>query len=254
MKILILVVVALCTSLTMVTEAFATDLCVDPLQNQSLCFKMKALRSQLDLLDAQRDLMRVNYNYLYSVGGDMNLLVAEILKEDPAGHIGSLNTLQDKIGKLLLQSGRQNSEALAIANSLKSDCMSCHTNQSPTSGYKWDEISGNNWDKITVYCNNQTASPYLCKSMHGMRTVYGYYIAAFLAGHKNYDLAALSSLEIKRIATDLIGKHFDHASPQVLADVVSASDEITGLAMTQNPKTFEKTMAVSRDCAKCHQR
>ncbi len=236
------------------THRAEAALCDDPLRNQDACYKMKSLRAQIDILDAQRDLLLVNYPLMVNVGDEIKVLVSEILKKSPNSHLEALNGLVSESEMMIAQAKSKDAAALGTSNNLKSKCMGCHAEQSPFSGFKWSEISSNNWDKTLIHCNNskESSNPFLCKNMNGMRTMYSYYFNAKDSGVQTFGMTGVVASEIKRISADLASKNMVHGRADMLSEVSKNADEILALAKAGDSRAFEKSRSIVTSCMQCH--
>lgn len=238
------------------SNAFAeAGLCSDPLRQQDVCYRMKHLRSQINMLDAQRDLMQLNYPYLNAVGGDMKSLVGDILTRIRGmgeQHIRGLKEIERMAGTLETKAAGKDPDSLVLANQIRSKCLSCHASGSPSSGYDWKDISRNNWDDITKKCNAAFRNPYRCKNMYGMLTNYGYFLTALDADGENYEMAKMAAKEIVKVSKDLRNRGMVHAGEAPLKDVQSKAAAVERMAHAKDPQTFFEGAGIAQGCVACH--
>jgi hypothetical protein len=237
---------------TALSSTALAGICDDPLRHQETCYKMKSLASQIEILDAQRDLMQVNFPLLQSIGGEVQTVVKAVREVNPGPHMNALASVDWVANQLASEAERGDVKALSSANKLKNHCLACHSPTNPISGIRWQEISAHSWDSIVADCHSRAANPYLCKSMHGMRSVLRYYMDGYNSGVQTFVMMKETAREIKRIATDLIEKGFFHGSTDDLEKVKISAEELLAMANAQDPMTFPKASGMSESCLKCH--
>jgi hypothetical protein len=216
---------------------------------------MKHLRSQINMLDAQRDLMKVNYPFLADIGNDIAELSQDVIdrmRGQSENHLDGLREIKNIAINLNTNAKSNNPDALVLANQVRAKCMTCHSLGSPSSGYDWKDISRNNWDDIIVKCNSAFRNPYRCKSMYGMMTNYGYFLTGIDANSQNYAMAATAAKELKETATDLKLKGMVHEGAGPLDDILKRASEVEALATKQDPSTFVNGAGIAQSCMACH--
>ncbi|MBK9294984.1 MAG: hypothetical protein IPM57_11195 [Oligoflexia bacterium] len=252
MKTLLLTLAAL---ITFSQSSYAVGLCDDPIRDQQLCYKMKLLRAEIDVLDAQRDLMQINYSLLHSTATDSIQIVDKISLSAAGQHLSALKDLKLELTNLLEDSSRGYPDALKYSNNIKDKCMTCHSNNKPKSGITWKELSANTWEHIYPHCNT-TENPYRCKSMHGMKTTLQYYNAAAFAQHESFEQTGKLAQEVSRIASDLQEKGMIKGRHDLVffKNVQKEGLEIQKLAEQKDPATFMRAQQLSQTCMQCHMR
>ena len=252
------VVIVLAAALGLVVGAIAltgktqASFCNDPLGDQTLCLQMKALASHVELLDAQRDLMVVDYDYLGGVTGAMANLVNIITGTGPRSHDEALAHVKAAALQAHQEALNSDPASLRTANAIRGECLACHANANPTSGVKWSQIATNSWDSVIPLCNDGTRNPYLCKNMHGMLTTVGYYLKSYQAGLRDFVALANVARETGRIANDLISKNITHGDAVFLHDVQTSAADLEKLARAEDPAAYGKAFGIAQSCSKCH--
>lgn len=99
---------------------FAEELntCENPGRVSEVCYKMKDLRSHIQLLDIQRELMQVNYEFLSILGKNIDQIATSLLTaRNFQDHLKGMNQVKEIASELTLQALRYNPQALKVANS-----------------------------------------------------------------------------------------------------------------------------------------
>jgi len=216
---------------------------------------MKHLRSTVNALDAQRELVQLNYEYLAVLGADLKTNSAEVIKEislDRVEHIAGLKNVNALAAGLEADALNHSASALVKANQVRTNCMTCHTPAGPTSGIKWDEVFKTDWEQISRMCNGPTKNPYLCKNMNGLVTAYSQILTSYNAGLRDFALTGAAANEVLRIIRDL-GKHqVLHFSETIRGEVEAKAFEVVHLAKAKDPQVFEKSQMIAETCMECH--
>jgi hypothetical protein len=226
--------------------------CDDPLRDQDTCYKMKTMARHLELLDAQRDLMQINYPYIEKIGLEVRAVIKTLRDSKPRAHLAALTDVDQIAADLASQALQQNVKAISTANQIKNRCLACHANSDPSSGIKWEEVAEGNWDNNIGRCNLNANFPYLCKSMNGMRSVLRYYIDGYHSDVQTFELMNETAKELKRITTDLIAKKFFHVTPHALEDIRISAEELMALTGARDESVFMKAFVMGDKCFKCH--
>lgn len=242
------------SSLIFINGALA-DTCDDPARQPLVCREMRHLRSQLLVLGAQRDTMQINFELLGLVGAEIkagtNRALGHLGSGDPSHSVGLIG-VQAIANDLIEQSSKADGEALLTANRIQQQCSTCHTPTAPTSGYRWDEIFKSDWSAFYNKCNSVDRNPYRCKSMHAMFSYYSGFFTAYQLGIKNYELTEKLAQQIARVAKDLKNNHLIHGLENLLSGVETDALEVAQLAADKNPEAFDRSMAITQTCMKCH--
>lgn len=248
------IAIILCSLGSVFNHAFA-DSCSDPTRRQSVCREMKHLRSQVLVLGAQRDLMKINFPLLIEVGKEIQAgasrAIGGLLVTDD-NHGAGLIGVQALATDLVELAEQKSGDALMAANKIQNQCNTCHNKVAPTSGHRWDDIFKSDWSAFYQKCNSPERNPYRCKSMHGMFSYYSGFFTAYQLGLQNYELTALAADEIAKIAIDLKENDLVHGLEDLLEGVVVDAKEISKLASEKNPEAFDRAMAITQTCMKCH--
>lgn len=252
MKSIILSVLIAAIGTLAYSQPTTVPLCSDPLHGE-LCYNMRYLRSQVQALGAQRELMQVNYSYLGVIGKEINYITntlgdSQLITE---AHRAGLIGVQEKANQLSKESSAQDPQALATANVIQKRCAACHSSAAPVSGIEWDQIFKNDWENIVKSCSREGRTPYLCKSMNGMLSAYSGILAASQLGRKNFDALRESASEIVRISSDLQAKKIYH-STEPLSNVQLKAEEVVRLAKEENSEAFDKGILITQSCMQCH--
>jgi hypothetical protein len=239
------------TNCLMASSAQA-GLCDDPIRDQATCLRMKHLKSSINLLDAQRDLLQVNYPFLASIADDMKSVANEILKDSQNGHLAAIENISSLASRMGQEARVGNTHALVSSNQFKSQCMTCHSNATPSSGYKWEEISGMGWDDIVKKCNQPDHLPYVCKNMHGMASSYNYFMTAWDSKVRSFESTEKVADEIIRVSNDLLAKGMTHNAPGTLESLQKEAMEIKRMSVARDPGAFERSRLMVQSCSSCH--
>lgn len=249
------------------STGYSMGVCEDPTRDADTCYKMRHLKSQINLMDAQRDLMQVNYGFMNALASDINDLVTDLLQNNnESGILTGLQGVQAAVIPVIEYSRMNDPRALISANQVRKQCLTCHSTFEPRSGFTWGEISRQSWTTITRKCNNELPAthedynysntprnPYRCKSMHGMFSALEYFLTAKQANRLNFSMTEMASAEIVRISKDLIEKNMVHQyNPDLLVGVYSNAYQLYQLAQQQDASTDTKRVELSYSCASCH--
>lgn len=250
LKSLILSMVAL-----LVSPLAMADSCSDPSRQQDVCREMKHLRSQILVLGAERDLMQINYNLLDQVGQEIVSGAGRALNNislSDENHAGGLIGVQAIAMDLREQAKNKSGEALITANKIQQQCATCHSSAQSTSGHSWDDIFKSDWSVFYKKCNSPERNPYRCKSMHGMFSYYSGFFTAQQLGIKNYELTELEAKRITSIAADLRANNLVHGLEDLIGKTAIDAAEVAQLAAQKNPEAFDRALALTQTCMKCH--
>jgi hypothetical protein len=253
MKMLKLFVVAAMAMIS--SAAFAQGTCDNPLRQTDVCYSMQHLRSQINAVDAQRELMQVNFPYLETLGKNIALIARDVhtkIQMDSQAHRDGIKNVAVGAEDLAKLAAKKDPNALVVGNLLRARCVTCHTSETPASGIVWDKVFKNDWEHIAKRCNQVGRNPYLCKSMNGMLSAYGYFITSMKTGEQNYELTAEASGEVLRILKELKDKGVMHMSEGFRAAAEDSAAEINKLALAKDPSVFEKVLELPNSCMNCH--
>ncbi len=224
-----------------------------------ICGHMVHLKSHVKLLDAQRDLIQVNYPFLESLGSGASQVVERLFKmsEEKGAHLESLLLVKEQADSLAQQAHEQSPEALVTANQIRKQCLNCHAAENPSSGREWKEITKNGWEHILARCNdvNTPRNPYACKSMFGLLSVVELFESAEIGKSQDFATVQFAAEEIVRISSDLISKGMLHDASTGggnLYLVRQQGQEIKEAAERKDPMVFEQVKNVVQSCQTCH--
>ncbi len=245
----------LSVSVFLTFAAHAEESCLKPGRNTALCFKMKTLRSQVNLLDAQRELMQVNFPYLSSVGSDIDQLAQKILTtSNPNAHLEALALVQQAASDLTGFADDRSIHAVQVANALKSNCLQCHGGEQPTSGIKWGDLSKQNWEQISLRCNTFGRNPWTCRQMHALNSGLTYFEASNLAGLRSFEAASAQLLEMSRITRELSQFEAVHGGNIPMKELGEKLTALHTLAVERKSEVFSQVLQLAESCQRCHQR
>ncbi len=220
----------------------------------TLADKMRVLKSQLDVLQSQRDLVVINFPMLEAVSENMVEITKDVSWYTLA-HAPTIELLQKDIQVLVTEASLRDSNAYTTANDLQNSCLICHSNVSPASGIKWEDLPGLNWAGVVEKCNSNSmhgTNPFTCKNMYGMKTMVNYFTSSHIAENKNFKATAEVAKEIRRISTGLVKANFVHGGKKILKEIAHEAMTIETLAKRLDPRAFGKAQAMSQSCTQCH--
>lgn len=220
-----------------------------------LCSRMRHLRAQIFALDSQRELMQINSSYMYAMGlsisDNANMILPLLGLGIPEHHMGISGAA--RLGKELSnQAYRNDGDMVVTANQIREQCITCHAQERPPGGVKWDEIFRKDWTYISIQCAQPGRNPYLCKSMNGMLSAYGYLFTAQDASVQDFSMTEQAAMEIARILADLKSKNFSHLPEEYRQKAEGDARELASLAAAKNPAAFERIKTVANACMECH--
>lgn len=228
--------------------------CDDPTRNTVICEEMSHLQAQIFVLDAQRELMQVNPAYTKAVGQTLTATARSVLRHMGPGlpeHRQALSSVASGGENLSALAEQRDPQMLVQANLLRVNCATCH--QSRLNGNpSWKDLFGNDWTKIAATCATGGKNPYLCKSMYGMLSAYGYLYSGFRTNVQSLEMTAEAADEIIRILEDLKQKNFNHLPEELRQEALQAARETSQLARANNTAAFEKGYGIMNACTKCH--
>lgn len=234
--------------------AQAADPCLGS-QEREVCLRMNSLRAQIHALDAQRELMQSNSAYIEALGRSLNQTALDTLKMMGPG-IPEHRTGLAKVAKMgedmAYMAVKNDPRMMTLANQVRINCATCHSNPNPPNGVDWDTIFSSDWTKISEYCNSIGKNPYFCKSMNGMLSAFSYHLTSYNANIRDFAMTQQASQEIARILVDIKEKNFPHLQPKAWDDAQAAAIEVAQLAADKNPMVFEKAYVLNQRCTECH--
>lgn len=243
------------TVLASSAQAQSKGLCTDPLRQPEVCLRMQNMRATVNLLDAQRELMQVNYPYFASISGALVENVENIIqkiKMNRPEHVDGLKGVEKYAQEMGAFAQNQDPQTLVAANLVRTQCMNCHSATAPASGINWDEVFKHDWDSTVKRCNLPGRNPYVCKSMNGMLTAYGYILTSYNAGIQDFAMTEKTASEIVRILTDLKNNNLLHFAEAYRNDAELEAREIVKAAQAKDPDVFGRAVYLPQLCMKCH--
>lgn len=239
------------------TPTHAASLCDEPLRNREICLGMQHMKAQIHALDAQRELMQVNPSYLGNLGRTLSETAHELVRKFGPSipeHLRGLNGV-DRLGQdLASKAAKNDSDMMRVANTIRMNCATCHTADAGNSHQpRWDQVFGSDWGKIATHCSEAGQNPYLCRSMNGMLSAYGYLLTSYQFNARDFGMTSQASREIIRILEDVQAKNFTHLPEDLRKEALAAAKEVNLLASARDPMAFEKGVGVVNACLKCHE-
>jgi hypothetical protein len=248
------VLTAILAVISFSAAAYAEGVC-EGSNKESVCLKMRHMRASINALDAQRELMQVNPSFFAALGAALRQTAAKVRTEYGIGipeHLMGISGVERLGEELAIEAVDNNIDMLKTANQIRNQCASCHASGNSAGGVDWDQIFNYDWNEITQHCNKGERNPYLCRSMNGMLSAYGYLMTAHDANMPNFSMTQQAADEITRILVDIQVKGFNHL-PEDLRDAAEAEARmISKMAADKNPEVFERATQITNACQKCH--
>lgn len=223
----------------------------------NVCLKMRHLRASINALDSQRELMQINPSYFAAIGLAISNAAVKSKADYGFGipeHIQGLSGVERMGIDLATQAASGDMEMLKTANSIRYQCATCHAPSNNAGDVDWENIFKYDWESITKHCNAAEYNPYLCRSMNGMLSAYGYMITAYQAELPNFTMTRQSADEIVRILTDIKEKGFNHLPEDLRLLALNEAREVSQMAQDENPAVFERATRITNACQQCHER
>jgi len=231
---------------------FAADSCEEANRNTVLCFKMKHLRSQVSVLDSQRDLLQTNFPLVDCIAKDMDSLVTSVLVSGYYDdHLRALSEVKSAAISIRKLAKSSSIEAFTLSNTLKSRCLACHASSSPSSGHTWESISHGSWDGVVSRCNEAGRNPYLCKQLAALMTTLNYFRSSEISGIRSFEGTEAIARESARLAAIL--KPFESTYPgePSFSEIERKSIEIMTLAKERKTQAYEQGRELIQACTRC---
>jgi hypothetical protein len=238
------------------TTQAAASMCTSS-DKPEVCYNMRHLRASINALDAQRELMQVNPGYLAALGlalRDTAVYIRSIIGPGIPEHHMGLSGVERLGGELATQAATMNTDMLKTANVIRNQCATCHGPANPNGGVDWDRVFNYDWQQITEHCNTAERNPYLCRSMNGMLSAYGYLLTGHDAKKRDFTMTRQAADEIARILVDLRTKGFNHMPEELRSQAEADARVIAQMAMEKNPEVFERATRMTNACQECHER
>jgi hypothetical protein len=154
--------------------------------------------------------------------------------------------------ELASKAARGDARMMATANSIRSNCATCHSEINPPNGIGWYDIFRYDWSQISYRCNQFGKNPYLCKSMNGLLSAHSYHRTSYEAKIEDYDLTREAAVEMVRILEDLKKQGFRHLPEKRREDAIVAAQEVADMARARDSAVFEKSRTLMNACMQCH--
>jgi hypothetical protein len=237
------------------------DSCLLPGRDAHVCYAMKSLRSHIGLLDADRDLVRGDFELIAATSDSMYQLIAKLLTHRSSSHhLSGLSNVLDVVRTLQSQAVERNFQAYRTANQLKEACATCHQSVSSSEGASgggttWNEIFARSWDQIPAHCNRSGNNPFICKNMYDMATAFSYFSTSLAANHMDFVLAEKVAKGLNRTASLLhgLGGGVHESGREPFAEVIEQSEQLRQLAQRRDPFVYRQSLVIHESCGTCHQ-
>lgn len=219
------------------------------------CQRMRHLRSTTSLIDSQRVLMRLDYDFLSALS--LNLANnAQTLEQIAPPVLESHKVVLKKINEMATQmnqlSNAKNPFALVIANNLNSQCLNCHSSSTPETRIIWNDMFSFNWEQISKDCSSEGRNPYLCKSMNFMGANYNFMVSSYIAKIQEYSTLEMVAKEVVKILRNLKELNFVQLNEAHRLNAENAALEIVQLSKMHDATVFEKSRDLNNACMRCH--
>ncbi len=235
-------------------QIWGNNPCSGAHRDREICLQMRHLRSHIQVLDAQRELLLANYELIAQYAKSLARTLSRIQEHsDDQSHTAGISSLQELTTHLTGLAEKKDPEALLAANQLRYKCSQCHSPELPTSGYSWETVFRASWDKIIELCNEEGRNPYACKHMFALFSSISYFFTAPEALDLSYETAYETAREIKRLAQVLqnLGA-FHEGGNDSLREVELRAEELIELARNKDPRILQEGRQVTISCNKCH--
>ena len=240
-------------TLALPMSALSQESCTEPGRNSALCFRMKTLRTQVNLLDAQRELMQLRFDLFGTIGSDIDVLTQKILTSSrPDDHLEALSLVQQAAADLTAFAAERSIHTLTVANALKSQCLKCHGGDRPSSGIYWHDISRQNWEQIAARCNTVGRNPWTCRNMHALGGTLAYFEASQRAGHRRFEATESHLAEMLRIARLLNEHQAVHAGTVPLEELSQNLSILLMQARERKTEVYSGITRLAETCQRCH--
>jgi hypothetical protein len=227
--------------------------CMAPGRNTGLCYEMKHIRSLLNVMEAQSDLMQSNFKLLETSALDMDRVVTSMLVRHSFNtHMSYAQDVRAKAQLIASESHNASINAFQLVRELRESCQTCHAAELPPSGHKWEEISAGHWNKLTANCSAVGRNPYVCRSMFAMLVSLNYFNTSRDSGFQNFQMISELGSEIVRVANDLDVKKAVHTPELAFNEIKMRALELVVLANSEDPAVFEKSQEMQLTCLRCH--
>ena len=216
---------------------------------------MNHLRSQVHVADAQRELMQVNWRYMETLGKALSATARSLLGLVSPGipeHLQGLSGVLKSGEEISSLAASQDPKVMTVANLLKLNCTSCHSGTHADGTPGMGDLFTKSWTEISAHCAQEGKNPYLCKSMNGMITAFGYLQSAESSKLTHFEMTEQAASEIVRILEDLKAKNYQHLPEALRMEALEAAREVQLLARSRNPGAFVKGTEIINACLKCH--
>jgi hypothetical protein len=238
-------------------EVDTADSCLQPGRITPVCYQMKHLRSHVNLLDADRDLARVDFDMMASVSESVYQMITKLMVSNHYNeHLRGLGEVRDMARQLKEEATNRNFQSFRTANMMKQTCNQCHSQSAEsTSGHSWDEIFGRSWDAIVQRCNTVGHNPYICRNMYAMSTAFSYFETAIPANHLDFELAEHTAKNLKTIASGLetLGGGIHEGGLDPIREVRVWAEGLETLAKRRDPYVYQRSLEVKKACSNCHE-
>lgn len=232
---------------------WAENSCYQAGRNTSLCLEMKYVRSLLNILESQPDLMQNNFQLIERGSRDMTQTLNSILvRNSTNSHLQFFQELRNKTLLLASQAQKHSLDVHKSIVTLKETCQKCHASASENTSVKWDEIASGSWTKQVEICLSQGRNPYLCRNMLGVLTGINYFLASQDSARTSYEMSFEVAKEIYRISENLESLSAHHEGEAGFGAIKLQAWELMTMAQEKKPDLFQKVRETQQICLKCH--
>lgn len=224
-------------------------------QNLEFCQRMKHLRATSNLVDSQRILMNVDYDFLGQLATSLDNNAQTLIQLAPASlqnHTAGLQKIQMMAQEMGRLAELKNPNAMVVANNFRRQCLNCHNSNNPDPNIIWNEIFSFNWEKVTRDCSTENRNPYLCISMNALGSNLNHVVTAYVANIQDYSVTASVANEIVRILRKLKTLNFSHFTEESRAFAEQSALNVIQLANAKDPNTFDMARNLNQACMQCH--
>lgn len=229
--------------------------CEGTVIDRLLCQKMTTLRSQIFALEAQREIMQVNPSFIAALGKGLSETARQALQllgPDLPEHRQGLASLALMADDMAYKASKGDGDMMSYANTMRTNCATCHTSRNPPGDFGWDDIFNSRWEDVSKHCRQPGKNPYLCKSMYTMLSTQTYNHMALQAHIEDYDLTREVAIELLRVITDLEERGFRHLPADKRQEAQEYAREIIEMADAKNTQVFVKARNFVNACNTCH--
>jgi hypothetical protein len=231
--------------------------CEQPGRNPNLCYKMKSIKSLLNLLEGQDHLMQINYPYLDVVSENMGQVIDRVLVQMGSNtHMAPLGRVRTEVTRINDLAKKGDIGVFQAINQVRNKCQSCHAASNPTSGIEWGKMDMIAWEAIDQKCLKDGRNPMICKLMHGVASQVTFLDAVDMSQVRNFKTAEASAHEAIRIVDLLAGFKSDSSSGLNWHDfdkIRTTFKQVADSSSREDGLAYEIVRDTKKSCTQCHQ-